>query len=98
MRTREAGELGGRGMSRAFYACGIQPALKKARCSVDYDQMPRTFQDGLFGDGSDSNILFDGPHKPVKRPRTPNFSASTLQAPPTQGWDTEVSPSLAGDR
>lgn len=28
-----------------------------------------------------SNILSDGPHKPVKRPRTSNFSASTLQAP-----------------
>lgn len=43
----------GRGMSQTFYVCGIQPALKKARRSVDCDQMPWSFQDGLFGNGSD---------------------------------------------
>lgn len=40
-------------MSQAFYVHGIQSALKMARHSVDYDQMPWTFQDGLFRDGSD---------------------------------------------
>lgn len=34
------GMAGGRGMSRAFYVCGIQSALKMARRSVDLDQMP----------------------------------------------------------
>lgn len=53
MRDPGGGGLGGRGMSRAFYVCGIQSALKKAGCSVDYDQMPWIFQDQLFGDGSD---------------------------------------------
>lgn len=40
-------------MSRAFYVCGSQSALKMAGRSVDYDQMPWTSQDELFGDGSD---------------------------------------------
>ena len=45
-------------MSQAFYVCGIQLALKMARRSVDYDQMPWTVQDRIFRDGSDFKSSF----------------------------------------
>lgn len=89
-------------MSQAFHVFTIQPAWRKARYSVDCDQMPRIFSGQAFWRWFTFQIfLFDCPHKPVKCPRSYNFLASTLQTP-EELLHTDVtpkcSPSLAGDR